>query len=66
MHLKIVYRAKNALKNSRRDLMMSKIKSRVEEINYNNFGSEMVIKEYRNKKQIDENKQKKKWIFTHS
>ena len=35
----------NALKNSRRDLMMSKIKSRIGEINYNNFGSEMVIKE---------------------
>ena len=41
---------------------MGKIKDRVGEINYNTFGSKMIIKEYRNKNNIDVYFPKYNWI----
>ena len=44
---------------------MSKIKSRVGETNYNKFGSEMVIKEYRSAKDLDVYFPEYDWTFEH-
>ena len=41
---------------------MGRIKDRVGEINYNTFGSKMIIKEYRNKNNIDVYFPKYNWI----
>ena len=41
---------------------MGRIKDRVGEINYNTFGSKMIIKEYRNKNNIDVYFPKYNWM----
>ena len=45
---------------------MGRIKDRVGEINYNTFGSKMIIKEYRNKNSIDVYFPKYNWVFKHA
>ena len=45
---------------------MSKIKSRVGEEGYNNFGSKMIIKEYREYKDIDVYFSEYNWTFKHA
>ena len=45
---------------------MSKIKSRVGEEGYNNFGSKMIIKEYREYKDIDVYFPEYNWVFKHA
>ena len=45
---------------------MSKIKSRVGEEGYNNFGSKMIIKEYREYKDIDVYFSEYNWTFEHA
>ena len=44
---------------------MSKIKSRVGEEGYNNFGSKMIIKEYRSAKDLDVYFPEYDWTFEH-
>ena len=45
---------------------MSKIVNRIGEENYNSFGSKMIIKEYRNNKDIDVYFPEYDWIFEHT
>ena len=45
---------------------MSKIKSRVGEEGYNNFGSKMIIKEYRGALDIDVYLPEYNWVFKHT